>query len=73
MIEVRKQQVKMRLKDVEDFQKKVTTYQKHFAEKIVLPAFLALGGFIDEAKLFCEIHVIAVAERIVWLIGCEMI
>ncbi len=77
MVEVRKRQAKpvvsagegSGLKAVEDFQEKVEVYAKRFPDKIILPAFLSLGGFTDEAMQFCEAQGIGTAEGIVWQIG----
>jgi hypothetical protein len=64
LVEVKKTQKKMDLNVVEDFQEKVAVYQKRFPEAIILPAFLSLGGFIQEAEQFCETHGIATATEI---------
>ncbi len=54
LVEVKKTQAKTGLKGVEDFQEKVKVYAKQFPDKIILSAFLSLGGFTDEARQFCE-------------------
>jgi hypothetical protein len=64
LVEVKKRQKKMDLNVVEDFQEKVAVYQKRFPEAIILPAFLSLGGFTQEADQFCETHGIATATEI---------
>jgi hypothetical protein len=64
LVEVKKRQKKMDLNVVEDFQEKVAVYQKRFPEAIILPAFLSLGGFTQEAEQFCETHGIATATEI---------
>ena len=69
LVEVKKRQTKTALKAVEDFQEKVAVYGEQFPDKIILPAFLSLGGFMAEAKQFCETQGIGLAERIKWRIG----
>jgi hypothetical protein len=64
---VRKRQAATGLKDVEDFADKVAAYRQQFPDQVVLPAFLSLGGFTDEARQLCEARGIAIAERIVYL------
>jgi hypothetical protein len=64
LVEVKKTQEKMGINTVEDFQEKVDVYKTLFPEKIILPAFLSLGGFTENAKQFCETHGIATAEEI---------
>jgi hypothetical protein len=70
LVEVKKTQVKTGLKAVEDFREKVAAYaqylQGHAADKVILPAFLSLGGFTDEATRFCEERGIGTAEGIEW-------
>jgi hypothetical protein len=53
LVEVRKEQVKMGIKEMADFLEKVEAYKQLFPEKIVLPAFLSLGDFTFEAKQYC--------------------
>ena len=64
LVEIKKTQVKTRLKAVEDFQEKITAYSNQFPKKTILPAFLSLGGFTDEARLFCTQGKIAIKEEI---------
>jgi hypothetical protein len=64
LIEVRKKQVKTNLKDVEDFYEKVKAYQQLFTPNQVLPAFLSVGDFIEEARQFCEKQGIGMATKI---------
>ncbi len=66
LVEVKKRQTKTGLETVEDFQEKVDAYAKCFPDKTILPAFLSLGGFTDEAIKFCGAHGIGTAERIEW-------
>ena len=49
---------------VEDFQEKVKIYSQHFPKQKILPTFLSLGGFTEQALLFCQSHAIGTAERI---------
>ena len=49
---------------VEDFLEKLEVYAALIPDKIIVPAFLSLGGFTGEAKLFCEAQGIGMAERI---------
>ena len=64
LVEVKKTQEKMGLSQIEDFQEKVAVYGTLFPEKIVLPAYLSLGGFTQEAQRGCVEHGIGTAERI---------
>lgn len=64
LVEVKKMQVKTGLALVETFAEKVKVYQRLFPTKVVLPAFLSLGGFTEEAKVFCQARGIDLAERI---------
>jgi Restriction endonuclease len=65
MVEVRNRQKKTDLKAVQDLRDNALAYaQQHSV--IVLPAFLSLSGFYEDAKAFCEIHNIAVAEQIAY-------
>ena len=52
LVEVRKKKVKTNLKDVADFWEKVDVYQKLFPKQKILPAFLAVGDFTQEATQF---------------------
>ena len=66
VVEVKKTQAKTGLNSVEDFAEKVDVYAKCFPEKIILPAFLSLGGFTDETLRFCEERDIGTVERITY-------
>ncbi len=66
LVEVKKTEAKTGLRLVEDFQEKVVVYAQQFPEKIMLPAFLSLGGFTDEALRFCRAEGIGTAEAIVY-------
>jgi hypothetical protein len=64
LVEVKKTQTKMGLKTVSDFQEKVEIYGKLFSISLILPAFLSLGGFTEDALQFCQTQGIATACRI---------
>jgi hypothetical protein len=64
LVEVKKTQTKMGLKAVTDFQEKVEVYAQTFSISLILPAFLSLGGFIEEALQFCQTQGIATACQI---------
>jgi hypothetical protein len=65
MGEVRKRREKTGLKAVQDIRDDALAYAQQMGVT-VLPAFLALGGFSDEAKAFCIAREIAVAEQIAY-------
>ncbi|QTA92755.1 hypothetical protein [Desulfonema magnum] len=48
----------------EDFAEKAERFSEQNPDKIVLPAFLALGGFTDDALEFCREQGIGTAEKI---------
>ena len=64
LVEVKKTKAPIGLTLVEDFQEKVTIYQSHFPDAIVLPAYFSRGGFIDKAHDFCVEHGIGMAQEI---------
>ncbi len=64
LVEVKKRKKKSDLKMVEEFLEKVEAYQKQCPDKKVLPAFLSLGGFVENAKTVCEEQGIGMAFRI---------
>ncbi len=63
-VEVKKLKTRIGKEAVEDFSEKIKAYAKQFPEKILLPAFLSLGGFTDEALELCKAQGIGTAERI---------
>ncbi|MBL7065796.1 MAG: hypothetical protein ISS49_16595 [Anaerolineae bacterium] len=69
LVEVRKRKATMGLKAVEDFQEKVEVYAELFPDETVLPAYLSLGGFTEEAQRFCEERGIGTAEGIEYLLS----
>jgi hypothetical protein len=54
LVEVKKRQSKSTLPMIEDFKEKVEAYQQQFPKNILLPVFLSLGGFTEEAQAQCE-------------------
>ncbi|MEA1967756.1 MAG: hypothetical protein U9N77_06025 [Thermodesulfobacteriota bacterium] len=70
MVEVKKTKDKIGLNIVKDFQEKLDSclIQKLFFEKDILPAFLSVGGFTEEAMQFCKVNGIGTAERIEYFI-----
>jgi hypothetical protein len=64
LVEVKKTQVKTGLTMVAEFQEKVQVYQRQHPADLLLPAFLSLGGFTEEALQFCQTHGMAWAERL---------
>ncbi|MCP4701917.1 MAG: hypothetical protein GY862_34420, partial [Gammaproteobacteria bacterium] len=62
--EVKKTKTKSGLRAVKDFHEKTEIYRQSFPAETVLPAFLSLGGFTEEALVFCREHEIAVSNRI---------
>jgi len=66
LVEVRKRKAATGREAVEDFWEKVEVYAKHFPDQTILPAFLSLGGFTDEAQGYCKERGIGMAERIRW-------
>ena len=66
LVEVKKTQNKMGVSAVSVFQEKVIEFGKRFPAKQVLPAFLSVGGFTNDALTFCEQQGIGIAERIVF-------
>jgi hypothetical protein len=64
MCEVKKTQKKMNLKAITDFQEKVEIYGKILETSLILPAFLSLGGFTEEALEFCQTNGIGTADQI---------
>lgn len=66
LVEVRKRQEKSNRKAVEDFRDQITVYTTLFPTQIVLPAFLSLGGFTQDAQTLCQEAGIATAEQITY-------
>ncbi len=64
LVEVKKTQAKTGYTLIEDFQEKVQVYQQQFEDQTILPAFLSLGGFTEEAQRLCQTYQIGWAEKI---------
>ncbi|MCP4701916.1 MAG: hypothetical protein GY862_34415 [Gammaproteobacteria bacterium] len=64
LAEVKKTKTKSGLRAVKDFHEKTEIYRQSFPAETILPAFLSLGGFTEEALVFCQEHGIAVSNRI---------
>jgi len=64
LVEVKKTKSKIGLKVIESFQKKLAVYGQLFPEKKILPAFLSVGGFTQEALDYCQQQGIGTAEII---------
>ena len=64
LVEVKNTQEKIGIAGVTAFWEKVQVYQQIQPNSSVLPAFLSLGGFTEEAKVFCEAQGVAMAERL---------
>lgn len=65
MVEVRKRQEKTGLQAVTDLRDNAHTYAQRLGVT-VLPAFLSLGGFTEEARAFCLAQGIGMAEEIAY-------
>ena len=65
-VEVKKHKTPVGKKSVEDFIEKLDVYARQLPDNTILPAFLALGGFREDARKLCELHGIGTAERIVF-------
>ncbi len=64
LVEVKKWQTPVGATVVADFQEKVAVYAAQHLDKIILPAFLSLGGFTAEARELCAAHGIGMTERV---------
>lgn len=65
MVEVRKRQEKTGLQAVTDLRDNALTYAQRLGVT-VLPAFLSLGGFTEEARAFCLAQGISMADEIAY-------
>jgi len=65
MVEVRKRQEKTGIQGVTDLRDNARTYAQRLGVT-VLPAFLSLGGFTEEARAFCLAQGIGLAEEIAY-------
>jgi hypothetical protein len=66
LVEIKKTQKKMGLPDVRGFHEKVLAFAKRFPDKIVLPAYLSVGGFTGKALEFCKQNGMGTADRIIF-------
>ena len=64
VVEVKKWKTEIGENIAADFAEKVAVYAESVPDRIILPAFLSLGGFTDEAMQICEERSIGTAERI---------
>ncbi len=64
VVEVKKWKEPVGITPVEDFAEKLAVYAKQVPDNTILPAFLALGGFTEDALTLCETQGIGTAERI---------
>ncbi|MCP4149887.1 MAG: hypothetical protein GY757_19230 [bacterium] len=64
LVEVKKTKNKTNKKMVEDFREKVGIYREQNTDKIVLTAFLSLGGFTREARVYCKEKGIATTDQL---------
>ncbi|MBF0119284.1 MAG: restriction endonuclease [Desulfobacterales bacterium] len=64
LVEVKKTKEKTGLQIVKDFMEKIDAYKNRFMDKRVLPCFLSVGSFTDEAAHFCKGNGIGTAEMI---------
>ena len=76
LVEVKKRAVKTDIKMVEDFLEKVVAFKtcpiEPDAERVVLPAFLSLGGFTKDALALCGQKGIAVSNKIRYFLGGDL-
>ncbi len=66
VVEVKKWKTPVGKNIVEDFVDKLAVYARQIPDNTILPAFLSLGGFREDARQLCEKHGIGTAERIVF-------
>jgi len=64
VVEVKKRKTPVGKNIVEDFVEKLGVYARQIPDNTILPAFLSLGGFREDARQLCEKHGIGTAERI---------
>jgi len=64
VVEVKKRKTPVGKNSVEDFVDKLAVYARQIPDNTILPAFLSLGGFQEDARQLCEKHGIGTAERI---------
>jgi hypothetical protein len=64
VVEVKKRAVKTSAIQVEDFCEKAAAWQSQRPDQVIVPAFLSLGGFTDDALALCRRQGIVVAEKL---------
>jgi len=64
VVEVKKWKTPVGKNSVEDFVEKIDVYARQNSDNTILPAFLSLGGFREDARRLCENHGIGTAECI---------
>jgi len=71
MVEVKKTKKRISLDILKDFQEKLDSYKTQTSKpyKIILPGFLSVGGFTENAMEFCKINGIGTAERIEYFLS----
>lgn len=69
IVEVKKTKDPNGVQAIENFLEKLNAYAHQAPEKIILPAFLSLGGFTTDARQLCEKHGIGAAERIAYFLA----
>ncbi|MCP4105986.1 MAG: restriction endonuclease [Desulfobacteraceae bacterium] len=65
LVEVKKTKEKIGIRAVREFHEKTAAYSRRFPKKMILPAFLSVGGFTGGAAKFCRENNIGTAEQIV--------
>ena len=64
LVEVKKTKTKIGLKVIQNFEDKLAVYGQLFPDNTILPAFLSVGGFTQEALDYCKQQRIGTAEII---------
>ncbi len=66
-IEVRKRKTKIGVGDITRFLKKLDALKASLSTGRIVPAYLALGGFTDEALAVCREQGVGVADRMSYI------
>ncbi len=66
LVEVKKTDKRTGIGTVRQFYQKAEAFNQRFPEKIVLSAFLSVGGFTRDALLFCQENDIGTATKIAY-------
>ena len=64
LVEVKKTKTKIGMKTIESFQNKLRVYGQLFPDNKILPAFLSVGGFTQDALDYCKQQGIGTTEII---------